>query len=68
MKTTKAKGAQSATSLPRAPEDDLHNRTVRYGLTILALVVALIILHKWLPAGTRKLREILPGIVIPLPG
>ena len=37
---------------------------MRYGLTVFALVAALIILHKWLPAGTRKLREIMPGIVV----
>ena len=49
------------------PNENLLN-IVRYGLTILALVVALIILHKWLPAGTRKLREILPGIVVTMLG
>jgi membrane protein len=41
---------------------------VRYGLTIAALIVALIILHKWLPAGTRKMREIMPGIVVTMVG
>ncbi|MBB5052624.1 membrane protein [Afipia massiliensis] len=45
------------------PNENLLN-IVRYGLTIFALVAALIILHKWLPAGTRKLREIMPGIVV----
>ncbi|MDO8981193.1 MAG: YihY/virulence factor BrkB family protein [Afipia sp.] len=45
------------------PNENLLN-ILRYGLTILALVAALIILHKWLPAGTRKLREIMPGIVV----
>ena len=34
----------------------------RYGITILALVVALIILHAWLPAGRRGFLQILPGI------
>lgn len=35
----------------------------RYGITIGALVVALFILHAWLPAGRRSFLQILPGIV-----
>jgi membrane protein len=35
----------------------------RYGITITALVVALFILHAWLPAGRRGFFQILPGIV-----
>lgn len=35
----------------------------RYGITIGALVVALFILHAWLPAGRRSFGQILPGIV-----
>jgi membrane protein len=35
----------------------------RYGITIAALVVALFILHAWLPAGRRSFLQILPGIV-----
>jgi membrane protein len=35
----------------------------RYGITITALVVALFILHAWLPAGRRNFQQILPGIV-----
>jgi membrane protein len=38
----------------------------RYGLAILALIVALLILHAWLPAGRRGLLQILPGIVFTL--
>lgn len=45
------------------PNENLFN-VLRYGLTIAALIVALIILHKWLPAGTRKMREIMPGIFV----
>jgi membrane protein len=45
------------------PNENLFN-IVRYGLTIVAMTVALIILHKWLPAGTRKMRDIMPGIVV----
>jgi membrane protein len=36
---------------------------VRYGITITALVIALFILHAWLPAGRRGFFQILPGIV-----
>jgi len=35
----------------------------RYGVTIGALIVALFILHAWLPAGRRSFLQILPGIV-----
>jgi membrane protein len=35
----------------------------RYSITVLALVVALIVLHAWLPAGRRGFLQILPGIV-----
>src|SRR5580765_7128450 len=35
----------------------------RYGVTISAMIVALFILHAWLPAGRRGFLQILPGIV-----
>jgi membrane protein len=35
----------------------------RYSITIGALIVALFILHAWLPAGRRRFLQILPGIV-----
>jgi membrane protein len=35
----------------------------RYGITISALIVALLILHAWLPAGRRRFLQILPGII-----
>jgi membrane protein len=35
----------------------------RYGITIGAMIVALFILHAWLPAGRRTFLQILPGIV-----
>jgi membrane protein len=38
----------------------------RYGITILAMVVALFVLHAWLPAGRRGFLQILPGIVFTL--
>lgn len=35
----------------------------RYGITITAMIIALFILHAWLPAGRRSFLQILPGIV-----
>jgi membrane protein len=35
----------------------------RYGITVAALVIALFILHAWLPAGRRGFLQILPGII-----
>jgi membrane protein len=35
----------------------------RYGITIGAMIVALIVLHAWLPCGRRGFLQILPGIV-----
>src|SRR3954467_2676478 len=35
----------------------------RYGITITAMVIALFILHAWLPAGRRSFMQIFPGIV-----
>jgi membrane protein len=38
----------------------------RYSVTILAMIVALFVLHAWLPAGRRSFLQILPGIVFTL--
>src|ERR1700761_6375329 len=38
----------------------------RYSVTILAMIVALFVLHAWLPAGRRGFLQILPGIVFTL--
>jgi membrane protein len=38
----------------------------RYSIAITALVVALFILHLWLPAGRRGFLQILPGIIFTL--
>ena len=35
---------------------------VRFSMAILLLIVPLIVVHKWLPAGKRRWREIAPGI------
>jgi membrane protein len=40
----------------------------RYGLASLSLIVALFIGHKWLPAGTRRVRDIIPGILLTIVG
>jgi membrane protein len=38
----------------------------RYSVTITAMIVALFILHAWLPAGRRGFLQILPGIIFTL--
>ena len=38
----------------------------RYSITVSALIVALFILHAWLPAGRRGFLQILPGIIFTL--
>ena len=38
----------------------------RYGISMTALIVALFVLHAWLPAGRRTFYQILPGIVFTL--
>jgi len=39
---------------------------VRLGVASFLLIVPLVIVHKWLPAGTRRWGEILPGILATL--
>jgi membrane protein len=50
--------------IPLVIESNEHvlNAT-RYGITTVALTVALFILHAWLPAGRRGFLQILPGII-----
>jgi membrane protein len=38
----------------------------RYGVTAVVLTVALVVAHKWLPAGGRRFSEIAPGIAATL--
>lgn len=47
--------------LVHANERFLH--VSRYSITIGALIIALFILHAWLPAGRRNFLQILPGII-----
>ena len=50
--------------IPLIVETNEHFLNVaRYGITIAALIVALFILHAWLPAGRRGFLQILPGII-----
>jgi membrane protein len=39
---------------------------VRFGIAAIVLIAALIIVHLWLPAGRRRLRDIVPGILATL--
>jgi membrane protein len=39
---------------------------LRLGIASAVMVLALVIVHKWLPCGRRGLREIAPGIVVTL--
>jgi membrane protein len=38
----------------------------RYGIASVVLVATLLLVHKWLPAGRRRFRDILPGIIATL--
>ncbi len=38
----------------------------RFGIVSMLLIATLVIVHKWLPAGSRKFRDIAPGIVATL--
>lgn len=44
------------------PKENLLT-VARYGIAIVSLTAALIVLHAWLPAGRRRFRDILPGII-----
>jgi membrane protein len=53
--------------IPIIVESNEHLLNVaRYSITTLALVVALFVLHAWLPAGRRSFLQILPGIIFTL--
>ncbi|MGZ3409611.1 MAG: YihY/virulence factor BrkB family protein [Xanthobacteraceae bacterium] len=58
-----------ATALKYAPWlEPLENMftLLRYAVATVVLVTALVLVHKWLPAGRRPLSEIAPGIVVTL--
>jgi membrane protein len=53
--------------IPLIVETNEHFLNIaRYGITITALIVALLILHAWLPAGRRTFLQILPGSIFTL--
>src|SRR3954464_5961741 len=55
--------------IPLIIETNQHFLNVtRYGITIAALVIALFVLHAWLPAGRRSFAQILPGILFTVVG
>lgn len=39
---------------------------VRFAVATLVIVVALVVVHLWLPAGRRRLRDIMPGVIATL--
>ena len=39
---------------------------VRFSIASTLLIIALLVAHKWLPAGRRRVSEIIPGIIATL--
>jgi membrane protein len=39
---------------------------LRFGVATVVIVIALVLVHKWLPAGRRALLEVAPGIIVTL--
>ena len=39
---------------------------LRFGIASAVMILALVIVHKWLPCGRRRLSEIAPGVVVTL--
>jgi membrane protein len=52
--------------LPRLASLEQQFTYTRYAVAGIIIVIALIVAHKWLPAGTRRFRDIAPGIVVTL--
>ena len=52
--------------LPGLAELERTFTFLRFGIAGTVLVLALVIAHKWLPSGRRRLSEIAPGIVVTL--
>jgi membrane protein len=58
-----------ATASKYAPwlvEVEWNFTVARYGVATLVLIIALVVAHKWLPAGRRRFREIRTGILATL--
>ena len=57
------------TALPYLPwltPLEAHFTVARFGLAVIVLTVALVIVHLWLPTGRRRVADIWPGIVATL--
>ncbi len=52
----------AADRLPVLHEFERSFTLVRWGVTFLILAAALVIAHLWLPAGDRRILEVLPGV------
>lgn len=50
--------------LPWITPEEKFLTNASYAAAVSALVLALVIVHKWLPAGQRSLRDIAPGIIV----
>ncbi len=46
--------------------EDWASTALRYGMASAILIVALVLVHLWLPAGRRRVMEIAPGIIATL--
>ena len=46
--------------------DDTMTTVYRFTIAAMLIIIPLIVVHKWLPAGTRRFREIIPGILATL--
>jgi membrane protein len=56
-----------STYLAALPDfDDTMTTVYRFTIASVLIVVPLILVHKWLPAGKRSFREIMPGILATL--
>jgi membrane protein len=42
--------------------DDTMTTVYRFTIAAMLIIVPLLVVHKWLPAGTRRFRDIMPGI------
>jgi membrane protein len=51
---------------PAMPQLDSTVTLLRYGFAAAVIVVTLVIVHLWLPAGRRRLAEVTPGILVTL--
>jgi membrane protein len=51
---------------PNLRQFEVSLTVARFGIASVVLVVALTLIHKWLPAGRRSLDEIAPGVAVTL--